>query len=61
MPYFDTFRSELEKAIVIFEISTFEFVFKNWDQNCLIWLFFYWNFKKLLSCLKSAPLNFLNC
>ena len=28
-----------------------------WDQKCLIWVFFGWNFKKLLSYLKATPWN----
>ena len=28
-----------------------------WDQRSLIWVFLGWSLKKLLSCLKSAPLN----
>ena len=58
------FGLEFENDIVIFEISTLEFVYlKNFvkKQKCLIWVFLGSNFKELLSYLKSAPSNLSNC
>ena len=43
------FRLKFEKAIIIFEITTFEFV----EQQSLDWNFE----KKLLPCLKSVPVK----
>ena len=33
---------------------------KIWDQNCLLWVFYEWNLKKILSYLKSASSNLSN-
>ena len=57
------FWLEFENNIVIFEISTLEFVklrnfVKKWkcvnlgQKKCLIWVFWGYNFKKILSYLK---------
>ena len=59
MSYLDIFRPEFEKTIVIFEISTFEFVGKKLNLET-IWVFLDWILKTLLSYLKSAPSNISN-
>ena len=71
MPYLGTFMPEFEKTIVIFEISTFEFVkiqsFKlkknklNLKPKLSYMGILDWNLKKLLLYLKSAPSNLSYC
>ena len=34
---------------------------KIWDKNCFIWVLWDWNLKKLLSHLKSKPLDLSKC
>ena len=50
MPYLGIFRLEFEKTIVIFEISSLEFLKNDASTH-----------KKPLSYLKSAPSNLPNC
>ena len=46
MLYFKNFRLRREKTIVIFEISTLQFVKRqSFMQKCLVLVFFNWNFK----------------
>ena len=71
MPYLSIFRREFKKNIVIFEISTLEFVLlQNFEkkQKCLnlgpkipYLGILELKFKKLLSYLKLAPLNLSSC
>ena len=71
MPYLRIFGLKFLKTIVIFEISTLKFVkLQNFPkkQKCLnlgpkmpYWVFLGYNFKKLLSYLKSATSNLSNC
>ena len=72
MPYLGIFGLGFEKNYVIFETSTFEFAKiksfmlkkkkeKQRTNSVLFGIFFNWNFKKLLSYLKSAPSNLPKC
>ena len=67
------FLTRISKKLLRFEISTFKLAYlqnftkkknKNgwiWDKKCLIYVFFGWNLKTILSYLKSAPLNSSSC
>ena len=58
MSYFDIFRPEFEKTIVIFEISTFEFVGKKLNLET-IWVFLDWNLKNSIVILEISTLEYI--
>ena len=69
MPYLGTFVLEFEKAIAIYEISTFAlFQLQNlaktknayiWDQKCFIWVFLIWNIQKTIIIFEISTLEFV--
>ena len=62
----EIFGPEFKNNVVILEFSALELAYLQnlaeelnvytRDQKCFIWVFSDWNFKKLLSYLKSVPL-----
>ena len=69
MTYIGTFKPELEKVIVIFQISTFELAKmqslmlnkKNqiWKQKCLIGAFLDWNLKNSIVIFAISTFKFV--